>query len=125
MENLLIFLIGASFYGTIEILWRHYTHWTMLLVGGICLVLLYRAFSVIEKSSLAEKCLLGGVIITSVELFSGSFINLFFHLDVWDYSFLPYNLFGQICLFYSVLWVMLCLPAVFLCKGLKKLIGRL
>ena len=38
---LISFAIGSVLYGTIEILWRGYTHWTMLLAGGICLALFY------------------------------------------------------------------------------------
>ena len=33
--NILIFSIGACGYGLIEILWRGYTHWSMLGAGGL------------------------------------------------------------------------------------------
>ena len=35
-EKIVLFSIGAMGYGLIEILWRGYTHWSMLTAGGIC-----------------------------------------------------------------------------------------
>ena len=32
----MLFSIGAVGYGLIEIIWRGYTHWSMLGAGGIC-----------------------------------------------------------------------------------------
>ena len=34
-EKIVLFSIGAMGYGLIEILWRGYTHWSMLTAGGI------------------------------------------------------------------------------------------
>ena len=36
-----IFLLGALGYGAVETLWRGGTHWTMLLTGGVCFLLIY------------------------------------------------------------------------------------
>ena len=35
-----VFSLGGLGYGGIEILWRGATHWSMLLTGGVCLLLL-------------------------------------------------------------------------------------
>jgi uncharacterized membrane protein len=43
-------------------------------------------------------------IITAVEFVSGLILNLWLNLGVWDYSHMPLNLFGQICLPYAGLW---------------------
>lgn len=40
-ELSLIFLLGCFVYSAMEILVRGYTHWTMLLAGGIVGILLY------------------------------------------------------------------------------------
>lgn len=124
MEALLVFLAGASGYGAIEILWRGYTHWTMLIAGGVCLLLLYRIFLYLEGSKLITKCLLGGLVITTIELIAGAVVNLELGMNVWDYSEMPFNLYGQICLLYSFFWVVLCLPVVLLCKRLKSFIEK-
>ena len=34
----MLFSIGAVGYGLIEVMWRGYTHWSMLGAGGICFV---------------------------------------------------------------------------------------
>ena len=124
MEELLVFFVGAAGYGLIEILWRGYTHWTMLVTGGICLLVLYKAFEMLRGGKLIIKCLLGGLIITTAELFIGMIVTVELGLDVWDYSEMPMNLYGQICLLYSFFWTLLCYPAVFLCRVIKRFVSR-
>ena len=44
MQYVLIYAAGGLLYGLIEILWRGWTHWSMVLCGGLCfLSLLQRA----------------------------------------------------------------------------------
>lgn len=104
MKNyLILFGLGAFSYGLIEVLWRGYSHWSMMIAGGIC----FSVFSLISeklKLPLLYKCILGSLSVTSVELVFGLFFNVFLGLSVWDYSNIPLNLFGQVCLLFSVLW---------------------
>lgn len=99
-----LFLIGAVGYALLETAWRGYTHWSMLLAGGVCFVL----FSLINARwrlrPLLYKVLLCALAVTGVELVFGLIFNLWLGLDVWDYSALPFNFLGQICLIYTVLW---------------------
>ena len=37
----LVFIIGGLMYALIEISARGYTHWSMVLTGGLCLTLMY------------------------------------------------------------------------------------
>lgn len=47
-----------------------------------------------------------GVIVTLViELVSGIFLNMVLGLGIWDYSHMPLNILGQICLSYAILWL--------------------
>ena len=46
----LFFTIGAIGYAAIEIIWRGFTHWSMMIAGGLCFVL----FSFVEEM-LKEK----------------------------------------------------------------------
>ena len=41
------------------------------------------------------------------ELGAGLILNVWLKLDIWDYSRLPGNLWGQVCLKYALLWVVL------------------
>ncbi len=49
--------------------------------------------------------------ITFVELAVGIVVNLVLKLDVWDYSELPGNFLGQICPYFSLLWLVISIPA--------------
>ncbi|MBR3791776.1 MAG: hypothetical protein IKK18_03655 [Clostridia bacterium] len=119
MEQLLIFLIGATGYGIIEIIWRGYTHWTMLITGGVCFLFLYNVFNILEDSPSFIKAIVGSLTITLIEFIAGMIINVKFGLGVWDYSNLPFNVYGQICLPYTFLWFSLCFPLIYLCNWLK------
>lgn len=103
---LMIALIGGFGYCMIEIIWRGRTHYSMFFAGAIVL----SSFYYINKSysiPLWEKCLIGMVIITAIEFIFGIVFNIIMNENVWDYSNLPLNLFGQICLPFSALWFVL------------------
>ena len=116
----ILFTLGGIVYGLIEILWRKYTHWSMLITGGLCFIVLYKAFKKLAEYSMIIKCVAGSTIITSIEFVSGCVFNIIMKLKVWDYSRLPMNLCGQVCLLYSVLWGFLCIPIVFICTMINR-----
>lgn len=105
--ELLLFLIGGKIYVLIEILWRGYTHWTMFLLGGLCFVImgLLNEHVFPWDLSLIVQAVVSAVIITIFEFFTGCICNLWLGWEIWDYSGLPLNLYGQICLLFSILWV--------------------
>ncbi len=109
-ENLILFLFGGIAYSMIEVLFRGYTHWSMTVTGGICLVLMYRHFTARPHDPLAVKCLFGAVTITVLEFAAGCIVNLWLGWNVWDYSGMMFNLYGQICLPFSALWFLLTAP---------------
>lgn len=124
-ERVLIFSIGCFGYGFLEILWRGYTHWSMLLTGGSCFSSLYRLHSRLKSRCLLKKCFLFSWIITGYEFLAGCLFNKIFHLNVWDYSNQPGNLWGQICPLYTFLWFLLAFPLVFICSTLTTGIAKL
>lgn len=115
-----IFAIGGLSYGAIEIMWRQYTHWTMVITGGVCFFTLYKLSKGRETAPMWKKCLLGSAVITTAEFITGIVVNMIFDMGVWDYSGLPFNLFGQVCLIYSILWALLSIPIDAVCKVLRK-----
>lgn len=112
MEQAVIFVFGAINYMAIEILWRGYTHWTMAVAGGLCAMLIYVFNLEFGNVHLLYKCLVGAVIITSVELVTGLIVNMTLKWNVWDYSDRAFNFLGQICPLYFMLWFLLCIPVV-------------
>ncbi|MDD5923848.1 MAG: hypothetical protein PUC88_03535 [Clostridia bacterium] len=116
-----IMLAGGLLYGGLELLWRRRTHWSMIITGGLCVLLLYRTFDKFKGLTLLIKCIIGSAIITSIEFAVGCIVNLWLKLDVWDYSRLHFNLLGQICPLYSLFWALLSIPVVLLCKNKSNL----
>lgn len=119
-EQLTVFATGAAGYPVIELIWRQSTHWSMALAGGTCLLLLYNLYGKFTKLSLGMKCVLGSGVITAVEFVAGLVVNCWQNWNVWDYSCFKFHFMGQICLVYSVLWGLLCLPMSGLCKIMRK-----
>ena len=110
-----LFFVGATIYVIIEKLYRGYSHWTMFLLGGICFIALGLINEVIPwDMSLLLQMFIGGAIITVLELITGCVVNLWLGWNVWDYSELPFNLWGQISLFSSIVWVGLSLVGIVL-----------
>lgn len=115
LRPLVLIGIGGLIYAMIELVFRGRTHWTMLIVGGLCFWLIGLVNEVMPwKVAFWKQCLLGSLIVTAVEFFSGCIINLGLGWNVWDYSNLPLNLLGQICLPFSLLWVLISAVAVVL-----------
>ncbi len=50
------------------------------------------------------KSLLCALTVTAVELTFGIILNLILKLDVWDYTNIPLNFLGQICLPFTLVW---------------------
>ena len=68
----------------------------------MCIGLLNESVKI--KMSFVSQMVLSTFIITGLELITGLIVNVWLGWDIWDYSDLPYNFKGQICLLYSVLW---------------------
>lgn len=104
-----LFLIGGRLYTWIELLWRGWTHWTMFILGGTCFVImgLLNEYKFIWRQSLIAQSVISAIIITIFEFITGCIVNLWLGWQVWDYSNLPFNLFGQICLYFFLLWILL------------------
>ena len=121
LEFAFIFICGAIGYGSIEMLWRGHTHWTMLLLGGVCLYLIY-LISTRMKEKLWQKLLMCAAAISALEFAVGCIVNLRLGWAVWDYSDMPYNLFGQICPAFSLMWLLLSIPCVYASRYIYRFI---
>jgi hypothetical protein len=98
-----LFCIGGALYNIIEVLWRGYTHWTMFIVGGMCFNIIGKIHSLCRKG-MVIRCTLCALAITIIEFISGYLFNIRLKMNVWDYSSMLFNIKGQVCLLYSVLW---------------------
>lgn len=124
-KGMTLFLTGGVVYPSLEILCRGKTDFSMAVAGGLCLCLIDRVCNRRLKSRpLAVKCFAGSGIITTVEFATGILVNVFLKLDVWDYSALPMNFMGQVCVPFSLLWCLLTVPAMQLCGLYDRLSER-
>lgn len=114
LKFLAIFSFGGLSYGLCELMFRGFTHISMFVVGGLLFYLTGLLDEGKSPPCLIVQMALGCLIITSGELLSGTVINLFMDLEVWDYSLLPMNLLGQICPQFSLIWLALTLPVIYL-----------
>lgn len=108
LHTLILLIIGGCIYMGVELLYRGYTHWTMGIVGGLCFVVVGLLNENLPWHMYFEiQMLYGGAMITCVEFVAGCVLNLWLHLNIWDYSQLPGNILGQVCPQFTVIWVAL------------------
>lgn len=113
IKMLILFLTGGLIYFALEMLFRGRSHWTMIVVGGICFLICGGINEIFTwEMPLIWQGIISALIITIIELIAGCIINIQMNLNVWDYSDLPFNLYGQICLLFSLLWGLLGMVAV-------------
>ena len=103
-EYLFCWALGGTLYYAVELLFRGYSHWSMFLLGGFCF--LFFAWQGLQggwKTPLWKQVLRCTVFVTSGEFITGIFVNKWMQWNVWDYSDQPFQLFGQICLPFTIL----------------------
>lgn len=117
-KQLWLLCFGGGTYVLLELLWNGHSHWTMFLLGGAC----FRMLGAIRKLSVALplQCLLGGMVVTAAEFCAGILLNIILRWNIWDYSNLPFNVLGQICLPFTMIWTALSLPAIKIAQALDK-----
>ena len=109
----ILFVVGGLVYASIEIIYRGYTHWTMMILGGLCFTSIgeINEFLSWDTPLLLQMAISSGIV-TALEFISGCVLNLWLHLGIWDYSNLPFNILGQVSLPFTIIWFFLSLVAI-------------
>lgn len=105
LKEIILAIIGGLIYILIELIWRGHTHISMFILGGICFVaigLINELFS--WELGLVWQSVIGSVIVTVLEFITGLIVNIWLGLGIWNYSNMPFNLLGQICLPFALAW---------------------
>ena len=106
LQNILMFTIGFCVYVAIEILYRGYSFRLMGISGGLLFCfggLLNNRYS--WKMDLLLQCGIISFMVTLLEAIVGNIDYYWLHLNMWDYSTVPFNYFnGKICLPFSLIW---------------------
>lgn len=121
-HEFVLFVFGGVIYNLVELLWRSRTAFSMFIVGGLCFLLVGALNEFFPwEMPLCSQMFLSMVGVTAIELVSGIYLNIIGNFNVWDYSHMPYNLCGQICLIFSVAWFFLSLVAIFIDDWLREI----
>lgn len=99
LKLLVLAVIGGAIYVGIEMLWRGHSHPSMFILGGLCFIsigLINELFP--WELGIVWQALIGGTMVTCLEFITGVIVNIWLKLGVWDYSGLPLNILGQVCL---------------------------
>lgn len=108
LKPVILALIGGTIYVLIELAWRGYSHISMFFLGALCFVLLGGINEFVPwELGMIWQMLIGACVVTALELVVGIIVNIWLGLGVWDYSNLPFNFMGQICLPFSLAWTVL------------------
>lgn len=116
----LLFILGAVGYAAIEIIWRGRTHWSMMIAGGLCFILFSMVAEMLNGKSLLVKAAVCAVGVTAIEFIFGVVFNIYLGMGVWDYSHVPFNIMGQICPMFSLLWAGIAIAFLPLADAINK-----
>ena len=124
MNNLLrlavIFIIGFCFYIAIEVCFRGYSYPLMGICGGVILLILdYINERISWDMDLILQGMVGSFFITLFELIVGIVLKSFDFSPMWDYSDIPFNFMGIICLPYSLLWIIVSIAGILLSDAIN------
>lgn len=120
LKVLTIWFLMGMVYFVIEGIWRipkgGDANVVMLPIGGLC-GLLIGSINQIPKfynMSVFKQSLIGTGIVLVIEYTAGYILNIKMGLDIWDYSDMFFNINGQICLEFGLLWLLLMPAAIWL-----------
>ena len=114
-EYLFLLVTGGCIYYCFELIFRGFSHWSMFVLGGVCFLFFYLQGSLVKwEDPMWRQILRCILVVTAMEFTTGIIVNKWLELGVWDYSRLPFQLFGQICLQFTVIFSGLCAVGIIL-----------
>lgn len=120
LKPAILFTIGGTIYISIEIVWRFFmnrppTHWTMFVLGGLAFLIIGEINEHLDwEMPFWLQVIIGTISVLALEFIFGCVLNLWLGLDIWDYSNMPFNILGQICLPFAFVWAVLVAIAIVL-----------
>ena len=115
----LAFLIGGNAYCAVELIYRARTHYSMFFCSGMAVVILLYIYLSNKRLSPIAFALIASAVITLLEFIFGIVFNIMLKMNVWDYSNVPLNILGQICVPFSLIWLAFGLIIFYLFKAIK------
>ena len=115
IKYIVLFITFSALYVWIEIMFRNRSDRSMAILGGVCGLLIGLCNNVIPWSmTLVQQALIGGLlIVTPMEYIVGKYI-VNKDLSIWNYTNMPLNIEGQICLLFTFIWCVISLGVIVL-----------
>ena len=114
--SMLLWSWGGTMYFLLEVAFKtlrghpEQISWTMLVLAVILTIPVERCGEQLPwEVPLWLQSLACALLVTVVELVAGLILNIWLGLDIWNYSHLPFNLWGQICPQFMAVWWFLCM----------------
>lgn len=108
-EYMFLWTLGGVLYYSFEMIFRGFSHWSMFILGGICFLFFWTQGRLLGWSDpmwlQVVRCT---IFVVACEFITGMIVNKWLNWEVWDYSDQPYQVFGQICLPFAVIFSGLC-----------------
>ena len=115
LKYLFLGFIGGFTYYNIELIYRGYSHISMFLLASFLFILIGLMNEFLSwNTPLFIQSIIGAIIVTVFEFITGCIVNLWLGLNIWDYSNEPLNVMGQICLPFTLIWIVLSCIAIIL-----------
>jgi len=127
-KHFFLFCIGGTIYLFIEGLWKSLvshgtTSFTMFLLGGIVFLLIGLINEQFRHGmSFWLQIIIGTIYVTVLEFVFGCVLNLWLGMHIWDYSNVPLNLAGQICVPFILIWTVLVAVAIVIDDWLRHIL---
>ena len=111
---------GGILYYLVEWIYRGYSHWSMFILGGICFLFMYLQGSITEwEDPIWLQIIRCTVFIAASEFITGIIVNKWLEWEIWDYSDQPFQIFGQICLPFTIMFSALSFVGILLCGNIS------
>ena len=115
LEYSFLWFLGGTLYYCFEMIFRGFSHVSMFILGGICMMFFaWQGRSECFSKPLWIQVLRCTIFVTACEFITGLIVNKWLKLSVWDYSDQPFHLFGQICLPFAIIFSGLCALGILL-----------
>ena len=114
-EYLFLWAVGGCLYYSFELLFRGFSHWSLFVLGGVCFVFFQVQARMLRwQDPLWRQVLRCAVFVTALEFITGIIVNKWLRLEVWDYTDMPFQILGQICLPFTIIFAGLCAVGIVL-----------
>lgn len=120
LRYVVLAILGFSLYCGIEILFRNQSYRVSGLMGMVALLLLDGINDRISWDiPLVVQCGMGGLLITLMELLVGLADKFIWHIGMWDYSNIPLNFMGVICVPFTIAWCFLSVVGILVADSIN------